>query len=79
MIFGIKTNQRMHCWQWLSVAMETYFHVFPLKQQYFKNFLREHWLKSILLELSHDMIYKSVACLAVAKEGNYVWMPCHTP
>ena len=38
LIFGIKTNRRMFYCPWVLVAMETHFHVFTLKYQYFDNF-----------------------------------------
>ena len=37
-----------------------------------RNFLREHCLKSNLLQLSHNKFCKNVARLAVARERNYV-------
>ena len=68
--------KRMLYWQWVLVAMELYFHVFPLKYKYFENFfIKEHCLKSNLLQLSHNMFCKNVARLAVAREPNYVWQP----
>ena len=32
-------------WRWVLVAMETHFHVFPLKYQYFENFFEGTLLK----------------------------------
>ena len=57
---------------WVLVAMETHFHVFTLKYQYFAKFLKEHSFKSNLLRLSHNMSCKNIARLVVARERNYV-------
>ena len=43
-----------------------------------RNFLREHCLKLNLLQLSHNMFCKNIACLAVARERIYVWQPLAT-
>ena len=43
-----------------------------------RNFFREHCLKSNLQQLSHSMFCKNIACLAVARERNYVWRPLAT-
>ena len=79
MIFGMLTNKRMLYWPWVSVAIEIYFRVFPLKYQYLKYFLREHYLKSNLLQLSNNMFCKNIARLAVARERIHVWQPCDAP
>ena len=46
---------------WVLVAMETHFYVFTLKYQYFEKFLREHCMKSNMLQFSYIMICKNVA------------------
>ena len=51
--------------------METHFYVFLLRYQYFDRFFSENCLRLNLLQLSHSMFCKNVACLAVA-------MGCHT-
>ena len=45
LLFGIETNKTMLCCPWVLVAMETYFHVFTQKYQYFEKFFEEHCLK----------------------------------
>ena len=43
-----------------------------------RNFLREHYLKLNLLQLSHNMFCKNIARLAVARERIHVWQPLAT-
>ena len=57
---------------WVFVAMETHFHEFTLRYQYFAKFSKEDCFKSNLLPLSHNMSCKNIAHLVVARERNYV-------
>ena len=53
-------------------------HIFLYSRQnvdILKNFLKEHCLKSNLLQLSHNMFCKNVARLAIARERIHVWQP----
>ena len=64
---------------WVLVAMETHFHAFPLEYLYFEIFLREHCLKSNLLQLSYSMFCKNIAGLAVAREHHTAVTHSYTP
>ena len=57
---------------WVSVAMETHFHVFMLNYQYFETFLEGTLFKMKFVTIFPQYVLKNIACLAVARERNYV-------
>ena len=65
------------------VAMETKIIFLNIHNNYdidiLTNIIREHCSELDLLQLSHSMFCKNIACLAVARERNYVWQPCDAP
>ena len=57
---------------WVFVAMETHFHKLTLKYQYFEKFFEETLSKIKFATTFHNMFCKNIACLAIARERNYV-------